>query len=272
MVACGVDPRVGIASLFVGMGPMAMAKLAILSRVPGLIPWRAAWAVGAGAAIGAAVGGVVVSDAPRQLLAFLVSGAALLAALRDVVATVAEHRRRWQQRRQERAEKAAAEQSGADGDRVSGAEVLVELKAEAADGEAEAEAEGSGDDVGAKEGSGGAESATGGGNVGAKEGNGAESATGGGDASTSRSKGDHVIGGQTRLKRLLTSYTPIPERHRWVATTRERLMLLGAGVAIGFGSVLTATGGPLLFIPLLLVWKPGLHRKVRAQSRCVGGR
>ena len=52
--------------------PAARAKLLVLGRIRGLIPWRAALSCGSTAAIGAAIGGVLVESSPRRALTYLV--------------------------------------------------------------------------------------------------------------------------------------------------------------------------------------------------------
>ena len=83
LLVVGVQPAVGIASIYIAFMPAACAKLLVLGRIRGLIPWRAALSCGSTAAIGAAIGGVLVESSPRRALTYLVGVFAALAGTRD---------------------------------------------------------------------------------------------------------------------------------------------------------------------------------------------
>ena len=83
LLVVGVQPAVGIASIYIAFMPAACAKLLVLGRIRGLIPWRAALSCGSTAAIGAAIGGVLVESSPRRALTYLVGVFAALAGARD---------------------------------------------------------------------------------------------------------------------------------------------------------------------------------------------
>ena len=50
LLVVGVQPAVGIASIYIAFMPAACAKLLVLGRIRGLIPWRAALSCGSTAA------------------------------------------------------------------------------------------------------------------------------------------------------------------------------------------------------------------------------
>ena len=83
LLVVGVLPAVGICSIYIAFMPAACAKLLVLGRIRGLIPWRAALSCGSTAAIGAAIGGVLVESSPRRALTYLVGVFAALAGTRD---------------------------------------------------------------------------------------------------------------------------------------------------------------------------------------------
>jgi len=83
LLVVGVQPAVGICSIYIAFMPAACAKLLVLGRIRGLIPWRAALSCGLTAAIGAAIGGVLVESSPRRALTYLVGVFAALAGTRD---------------------------------------------------------------------------------------------------------------------------------------------------------------------------------------------
>ena len=83
LLVVGVQPAVGICSIYIAFMPAACAKLLVLGRIRGLIPWRAALSCGSTAAIGAAIGGVLVESSPRRALTYLVGVFAALAGTRD---------------------------------------------------------------------------------------------------------------------------------------------------------------------------------------------
>ena len=68
LLVVGVQPAVGIASIYIAFMPAACAKLLVLGRIRGLIPWRAALSCGSTAAIGAAIGGVLVERTVEEVL------------------------------------------------------------------------------------------------------------------------------------------------------------------------------------------------------------
>ena len=96
LLVAGVNPAVGILSLYVAFVPAACAKLLVLGRIRGLIPWTAALSCGSTAAVGAAIGGVLVESSPRRTLMYLVGVFAALAGLRDAHELI--QRRRKQRR------------------------------------------------------------------------------------------------------------------------------------------------------------------------------
>ena len=58
-----------------------------------------------------------------------------------------------------------------------------------------------------------------------------------------------------RLERSWYSSTSVPEEERWYATNRELVVLFCIGLVTGVTSVLTGTGGMLVFLPQLRAWK-----------------
>lgn len=101
LLVVGVQPAVGIASIYIAFMPAACAKLLVLGRIRGLIPWRAALSCGSTAAIGAAIGGVLVESSPRRALTYLVGVFAALAGARDAWEL---YSRKMKQRGERRAE------------------------------------------------------------------------------------------------------------------------------------------------------------------------
>lgn len=101
LLVVGVQPAVGIFSIYIAFMPAACAKLLVLGRIRGLIPWRAALSCGSTAAIGAAIGGVLVESSPRRALTYLVGVFAALAGARDAWEL---YSRKMKQRGERRAE------------------------------------------------------------------------------------------------------------------------------------------------------------------------
>ena len=101
LLVVGVQPAVGICSIYIAFMPAACAKLLVLGRIRGLIPWRAALSCGSTAAIGAAIGGVLVESSPRRALTYLVGVFAALAGARDAWEL---YSRKMKQRGERRAE------------------------------------------------------------------------------------------------------------------------------------------------------------------------
>ena len=101
LLVVGVQPAVGICSIYIAFMPAACAKLLVLGRIRGLIPWRAALSCGSTAAIGAAIGGVLVESSPRRAPTYLVGVFAALAGARDAWEL---YSRKMKQRGERRAE------------------------------------------------------------------------------------------------------------------------------------------------------------------------
>lgn len=215
LLVVGVQPAVGIASIYIAFMPAACAKLLVLGRIRGLIPWRAALSCGSTAAIGAAIGGVLVESSPRRALTYLVGVFAALAGARDAWEL---YSRKMKQRGERRAE---------DGRRI---EEPGDLPAN------EMASSPRGDD--AKRGADGAAS-------------GVEEAV----VKLEISAPPPPRTFRERVAAAYMSADSIPEDLRWNVTEREMAILAAMGLFIGCASVLTGTGGPLILIPVLLTWK-----------------
>ena len=237
LILCGVDPAIGIITVFVGFGPTSLVKCFLMSRIEGMIPWRASMSAGIAAALGSAVGGRLVTSAPRQVLTCLVGGFALVAGLKDITEYVLARR--------------AMSASSGDGEgeeepengvhafsrgeaRLEGVERVV--------GKGTARSEGSGEDSG---------------QIGLElmpEANVASPVHNSQHAEDSiPAFGD---GACEMIKRsCFSAGSKIPEEERWSPTPFELCILFVIGLATGLGSVLTGTGGPLIFLPIVLTWK-----------------
>ena len=215
LLVVGVQPAVGIASIYIAFMPAACAKLLVLGRIRGLIPWRAALSCGSTAAIGAAIGGVLVESSPRRALTYLVGVFAALAGARDAWEL---YSRKMKQRGERRAE---------DGRRIEepGNSPTNEMTSSPR-----------GDD--------------------AKRG--ADGAAGVEEAVVVKLEISAPPPPRTFRERVAAAYMSadsIPEDLRWNVTEREMAILAAMGLFIGCASVLTGTGGPLILIPVLLMWK-----------------
>lgn len=215
LLVVGVQPAVGIASIYIAFMPAACAKLLVLGRIRGLIPWRAALSCGSTAAIGAAIGGVLVESSPRRALTYLVGVFAALAGARDAWEL---YSRKMKQRGERRAE---------DGRRIEepGDSPTNEMASSPR-----------GDD--AKRGADGAA--------------GVEEAV---VVKLEISAPPPPRTFRERVAAAYMSADSIPEDLRWNVTEREMAILAAMGLFIGCASVLTGTGGPLILIPVLLTWK-----------------
>ena len=215
LLVVGVQPAVGIASIYIAFMPAACAKLLVLGRIRGLIPWRAALSCGSTAAIGAAIGGVLVESSPRRALTYLVGVFAALAGARDAWEL---YSRKMKQRGERRAE---------DGRRIEepGDSPTNEMASSPRGDDAKRGADG---EAGVEE------------------------------AVVVKLEISAPPPPRTFRERVAAAYMSadsIPEDLRWNVTEREMAILAAMGLFIGCASVLTGTGGPLILIPVLLMWK-----------------
>jgi len=215
LLVVGVQPAVGIASIYIAFMPAACAKLLVLGRIRGLIPWRAALSCGSTAAIGAAIGGVLVESSPRRALTYLVGVFAALAGARDAWEL---YSRKMKQRGERRAE---------DGRRIEepGDSPTNEMASSPRGDDAKRGADG--------------------------EAAGVEEAV----VKLEISAPPPPRTFRERVAAAYMSADSIPEDLRWNVTERETAILAAMGLFIGCASVLTGTGGPLILIPVLLAWK-----------------
>ena len=216
LLVVGVQPAVGIASIYIAFMPAACAKLLVLGRIRGLIPWRAALSCGSTAAIGAAIGGVLVESSPRRALTYLVGVFAALAGARDAWEL---YSRKMKQRGERRAE---------DGRRIEepGDSPTNEIASSPRGDDAKRGADG---EAGVEEA------------VVVK-------------LEISAPPPPNMTF-RERVAAAYMSADSIPEDLRWNVTEREMAILAAMGLFIGCASVLTGTGGPLILIPILLTWK-----------------
>lgn len=215
LLVVGVQPAVGIASIYIAFMPAACAKLLVLGRIRGLIPWRAALSCGSTAAIGAAIGGVLVESSPRRALTYLVGVFAALAGARDAWEL---YSRKMKQRGERRAE---------DGRRIEepGDSPTNEMASSPRGDDAKRDADGEA---------------------------GVEEAV---VVKLEISAPPPPRTFRERVAAAYMSADSIPEDLRWNVTEREMAILAAMGLFIGCASVLTGTGGPLILIPVLLTWK-----------------
>ena len=215
LLVVGVQPAVGIASIYIAFMPAACAKLLVLGRIRGLIPWRAALSCGSTAAIGAAIGGVLVESSPRRALTYLVGVFAALAGARDAWEL---YSRKMKQRGERRAE---------DGRRIEepGDSPTNEIASSPRGDDAKRGADGEA---------------------------GVEEAV---VVKLEISAPPPPRTFRERVAAAYMSADSIPEDLRWNVTEREMAILAAMGLFIGCASVLTGTGGPLILIPVLLTWK-----------------
>lgn len=215
LLVVGVQPAVGIASIYIAFMPAACAKLLVLGRIRGLIPWRAALSCGSTAAIGAAIGGVLVESSPRRALTYLVGVFAALAGARDAWEL---YSRKMKQRGERRAE---------DGRRIEepGDSPTNETASSPRGDDAKRDADGEA---------------------------GVEEAV---VVKLEISAPPPPRTFRERVAAAYMSADSIPEDLRWNVTEREMAILAAMGLFIGCASVLTGTGGPLILIPVLLTWK-----------------
>ena len=215
LLVVGVQPAVGIASIYIAFMPAACAKLLVLGRIRGLIPWRAALSCGSTAAIGAAIGGVLVESSPRRALTYLVGVFAALAGARDAWEL---YSRKMKQRGERRAE---------DGRRIEepGDSPTNETASSPRGDDAKRDADG---EAGVEE---------------------------AGVVKLEISAPPPPRTFRERVAAAYMSADSIPEDLRWNVTEREMAILAAMGLFIGCASVLTGTGGPLILIPVLLTWK-----------------
>lgn len=215
LLVVGVQPAVGIASIYIAFMPAACAKLLVLGRIRGLIPWRAALSCGSTAAIGAAIGGVLVESSPRRALTYLVGVFAALAGARDAWEL---YSRKMKQRGERRAE---------DGRRIEepGDSPTNEMASSPRGDDAKRGADGEA---------------------------GVEEAV---VVKLEISAPPPPRTFRERVAAAYMSADSIPEDLRWNVTEREMAILAAMGLFIGCASVLTGTGGPLILIPVLLTWK-----------------
>ena len=215
LLVVGVQPAVGIASIYIAFMPAACAKLLVLGRIRGLIPWRAALSCGSTAAIGAAIGGVLVESLPRRALTYLVGVFAALAGARDAWEL---YSRKMKQRGERRAEdERRIEEPGNSPTNEMASSPRGDDAKRGADGEA-----------------------------------GVEEAV---VVKLEISAPPPPRTFRERVAAAYMSADSIPEDLRWNVTEREMAILAAMGLFIGCASVLTGTGGPLILIPVLLTWK-----------------
>lgn len=216
LLVVGVQPAVGIASIYIAFMPAACAKLLVLGRIRGLIPWRAALSCGSTAAIGAAIGGVLVESSPRRALTYLVGVFAALAGARDAWEL---YSRKMKQRGERRAEDGRRiEEPGDSPTNETASSPRGDDAKRGADGEAGVE-----EAVVVK-------------------------------LEISAPPPPNMTF-RERVAAAYMSADSIPEDLRWNVTEREMAILAAMGLFIGCASVLTGTGGPLILIPILLTWK-----------------
>ena len=216
LLVVGVQPAVGIASIYIAFMPAACAKLLVLGRIRGLIPWRAALSCGSTAAIGAAIGGVLVESSPRRALTYLVGVFAALAGARDAWEL---YSRKMKQRGERRAEDGRRiEEPGDSPTNETASSPRGDDAKRGADGEAGVE-----EAVVVK-------------------------------LEISAPPPPNMTF-RERVAAAYMSADSIPEDLRWNVTEREMAILAAMGLFIGCASVLTGTGGPLILIPVLLMWK-----------------
>ena len=215
LLVVGVQPAVGICSIYIAFMPAACAKLLVLGRIRGLIPWRAALSCGSTAAIGAAIGGVLVESSPRRALTYLVGVFAALAGARDAWEL---YSRKMKQRGERRAE---------DGRRIEepGDSPTNEMASSPRGDDAKRGADGEA---------------------------GVEEAV---VVKLEISAPPPPRTFRERVAAAYMSADSIPEDLRWNVTEREMAILAAMGLFIGCASVLTGTGGPLILNPVLLTWK-----------------
>ena len=215
LLVVGVQPAVGICSIYIAFMPAACAKLLVLGRIRGLIPWRAALSCGSTAAIGAAIGGVLVESSPRRALTYLVGVFAALAGARDAWEL---YSRKMKQRGERRAEdERRIEEPGNSPTNEMASSPRGDDAKRGADGEA-----------------------------------GVEEAV---VVKLEISAPPPPRTFRERVAAAYMSADSIPEDLRWNVTEREMAILAAMGLFIGCASVLTGTGGPLILIPVLLTWK-----------------
>jgi len=280
LTVAGVEPATGIVTIFTGFVPVGIVRLIMMARIKGLVPWRAALSAGAAAGIGAAIGGVLVDQAPGRALSFFIGGVALLAGIADLVGLGLHYRRkRRAQCEQARAsgqgisagsseQSAAPGHTGGDADSehrtvepdsspdaagpVSEAmlEEEVEIEVEERNQDSRASSEGRKNPVAAAP-------------------DGAEVKPG---QPADRPQLFRFLSVQTKdtLPGMQSTKALNLEVEGWVATCFEMCVMSVLGLLTGVISVLTGTGGPLIMIPMLLVWKGNkLDRKVIVASLAV---
>ena len=187
--------------------PAACAKLLVLGRIRGLIPWRAALSCGSTAAIGAAIGGVLVESSPRRALTYLVGVFAALAGARDAWEL---YSRKMKQRGERRAEDGRRiEEPGDSPTNETASSPRGDDAKRGADGEAGVE-----EAVVVK-------------------------------LEISAPPPPNMTF-RERVAAAYMSADSIPEDLRWNVTEREMAILAAMGLFIGCASVLTGTGGPLI--------------------------
>ena len=256
MVTCGVPPATGIVSVFIGFLPATFFKLLLLARIEGLIPRRVGFVAATAAAIGSAVGGMIVSVAPKQVLAVVVGTFALLAGLMDVakyyLAMRAKSRSKSEQTEvgnplshgDTRAEAKLGEHGEMGDETVLPVGSLpVPSMAHATNGAqlmsiADSPQASSHPYTGHGEGT----------TVAAAAHTPLEAVP---EAANTQVPGT-ALG---RFRRMMSSAVSIPQDERWEPTNRELCIVFVIGLITGFGSVLTGTGGPLIFLPIVLTWK-----------------
>ncbi|CAL53881.1 Transmembrane protein TauE like [Ostreococcus tauri] len=232
LLVAGVALGPAIASVYVAFLPAGVLKLCVLGRVRGLIPWRAALACGAPAAVGAAAGGVLVESSPRRVMTFLVGGVAALAGLRDAMEIVD---------RKLKARAASRVTGGANGETRAGGTANVETANE--NGKRTHD---SGDTVNSTHTH---ESIVEVEVVSPAEAPEEQTTTLG------RTPSSSTTSFVDRFRKWYFVAQVIPSHERWEPTNNELGVLAVTGLLVGLSSVLTGTGGPLIFIPFVLTWK-----------------
>jgi len=248
LILCKVPPELAIVTVFVSFQPATWMKLLLVGRLEGLIAWRTALPAAVMATIGSATGGMLVTRAPRRILAFSVASFALFAALVDVFKFV----RAWRER-QAAGQNANTTQGTADApgqEHVEGVPKDGSLAGGPPVGTLDIEIQSAGgthrEIAGASEQSQGGESH--------------------GEPRAAQQDAPQSMCERIRSAYFIPMGDPIPLHMRWDLSSSSYLeigSLSLIGLMTGLGSVLTGTGGPLIFMPVVLMWKgSAVHPKV----------
>ena len=268
LIISGIDPAVGIVTVFMGFAPTALIKVFLMSRTEGMIPLRAGLSSAISAAIGSALGGLLVMEAPRQVLTCLVGAFALIAGFKDLSEYVLARRRAHSEAKGSLDIGTDPARQGDGGDEAMAAHQrdCGGISCNRDDARRDRVENGGGEEMTGLAGSdsGGLDLVA----VAVRGMDGAEATLAGimppsdqtlpvqaqdGDCAQ-----DSTVGRQSARAKVMSicaSNGAIPLEERWSATTLELCILFIIGLFTGLGSVLTGTGGPLIYLPIVLTWK-----------------